>query len=49
MAANDWLNGLYLTTDLVLKHPKYVERLRDEIGLNTVVLSYTGEVSDAVA
>lgn len=49
MATNDWLNGLYLTTDLVLKHPRYVERLRDEIGLNTVVLSYTGEVSEAVA
>ena len=31
---NDWLTGIYLTTDEVLKYPDYVERLRDEIGLN---------------
>ncbi len=43
---NDWLTGIYLTTNEVLNYPDYVERLRDEIGLNMVVLSFTGEVSD---
>ena len=43
-----WLNGIYLTTDVVLDHPDYVTRLRDEIGLNTVVLGFTGEMSDEV-
>ena len=45
---NDWLTGIYLTTDEVLKYPDYVERLRDEIGLNTVVLSFTGQLSEEV-
>ena len=45
---DNWLTGLYLTTDVVLKYPDYVERLRDEIGLNTVVLSFTGEMSEEV-
>ena len=31
MTTNDWLTGIYLTTNEVLKHPDYVERLRDEI------------------
>jgi hypothetical protein len=42
------LNGIYLTTDVLLKYPDYVERLRDEIGLNTVVLSFSGALSDDV-
>ena len=45
---NNWLTGIYLTTDEVLKYPDYVERLRDEIGLNTVVLSFTGQLSEEV-
>ena len=45
---NNWLTGIYLTTDEVLKYPDYVERLRDEIGLNTVVLSFTGQLSAEV-
>ena len=45
---NNWLTGIYLTTDVVLKYPDYVERLRDEIGLNTVVLSFTGQLSEEV-
>ena len=48
MVANGWLNGLYLTTNEVIAHPDYITRLRDEIGLNTAVLSYTGELSEAV-
>ena len=44
MATNDWLTGIYLTTDKVLKYPDYVERLRDEIGLNTVVMDFSGEL-----
>lgn len=45
---DNWLTGLYLTTDVVLKYPDYIERLRDEIGLNTAVLSFTGEMSEEV-
>ena len=48
MATDDWLTGMYLTTDVVLKYPDYVERLRDEIGLNTVVLNFSGELPDDV-
>jgi hypothetical protein len=44
MIMAEWVNGIYLTTDMVLKYPDYVERLRDEIGLNTVVLSFNGEL-----
>lgn len=44
----DWLTGIYLTTSVVLEQPDYVKRLRDEIGLNTVVLGFTGEMSDEV-
>ena len=44
MATNDWLTGIYLTTDEVLKYPDYVEQLRDEIGLNTVVMDFSGEL-----
>jgi hypothetical protein len=46
--AESWLTGIYLTTDVVLDHPDYVTRLRDEIGLDTVVLGFTGEMPDAV-
>ena len=45
---DDWLTGIYLTTDEVLEYPDYVERLRGEIGLNTVVLSFTGQLSGEV-
>ncbi|MDE2742296.1 MAG: hypothetical protein OXI58_11965 [Gemmatimonadota bacterium] len=45
---NNWLTGIYLTTGEVLNYPDYVERLRDEIGLNTVVLSFTGQLSEKV-
>ena len=46
--SESWLTGIYLTTKVVLEHPDYVTRLRDEIGLNTVVLGFTGEMSDEV-
>ena len=45
---DNWLTGIYLTTNVVLKYPDYVERLRDVIGLNTVVISFTGEMSQEV-
>ena len=48
MKRNDWLTGIYLTTDQVLKYPDYVTRLRDEIGLNTVVLDFSGELPQEV-
>ena len=46
MKRDDWLTGIYLTTDVVLKYPDYVTRLRDEIGLNTVVLDFSGELPE---
>ncbi len=46
MTASPWLTGIYLTTDQVLNYPDYPQRLRDEIGLNTVVLSYGGQLPD---
>jgi len=45
---SDWLTGVYLTTNVVLEDPDYAIRLRDEIGLNTVVLGFTGEMPDEV-
>ena len=48
MATSDWLTGIYLTTSEVLKYPDYVERLCDEIGLNTVVMSFSGELPERV-
>ena len=41
-----WLDGVYLGPAAVLDDTDYVKRLRDEIGLNAVVLSYTGELPD---
>ncbi len=46
--SNGWLTGIYLTTDVVQNHPDYATRLRDEIGLNTVVLGFTGTMPDSV-
>ena len=43
-----WTTGIYLTTKEILEHPDYVTRLRDEIGLNTVVMGFTGELPDEV-
>lgn len=43
-----WVNGLYLTTREVLAYPDYATRLRDEIGLNTVVLSFSGKLPQEV-
>ena len=48
MKRDDWLTGIYLITDVVLKYPDYVTRLRDEIGLNTVVLDFSGELPEEV-
>ncbi len=46
--SDDWLTGIYLTTNIVKEHPDYIRRMRDEIGLNTVVLGFTGEMPDEV-
>ena len=48
MEYNQWTTAIYLGPDTILNHPDYVTRLRDEIGLNTVVLSFTGEMPDEV-
>ena len=48
MSNNLWTTGIYLGPDTVLNHPDYVTRLRDEIGLNTVVISFTGEMPQDV-
>jgi len=48
MANDSWKTGIYLTPDIIQKHPVYVERLRDEIGLDTVVIPFTGELPDNV-
>jgi hypothetical protein len=40
--------GIYLTTRQVLDNPDYVPALRDGIGLNLAILSYTGEVSETL-
>jgi hypothetical protein len=39
---SDWRTGVYLTTGEVEQDPEYSVRLRDEIGLTTVVLSFSG-------
>ena len=43
-----WTTGIYLTAEEILEHPDYVTRLRDEIGLNAVVMGFTGELPDEV-
>ena len=45
---SNWTTGIYLGPDQILNHPDYVTLLRDEIGLNTVVLSFTGVMPDHV-
>ena len=44
MAEQSWRTGIYLTADVIQQHPNYVLRLRDEIGLDTVVIPFTGEL-----
>ena len=48
MSNDSWKTGAYLTPDIIQKHPVYIERLRDEIGLDTVVIPFTGELPDDV-
>ena len=40
--------GIYLTTRQVIDNPDYVPTLRDRIGLNLAVLSFSGEVPSEV-
>ena len=46
--ADTWRTGLYLTPDVIEKHPDYLKRLRDEIGLDTVIIPFTGELPPEV-
>ena len=46
--STDWLTGIYLTTPVILEQPDYVTRLRDEIGLNMVVMGFPGEMAEEV-
>ncbi len=45
---SDWRTGVYLTTAQVEQDPEYSLRLRDEIGLTTVVLSFSGTLPEEV-
>lgn len=36
--------GLYLEPELIVRNPGYLEALRDRIGLNWVILTFTGEL-----
>lgn len=45
---SDWRVGIYLSTDVVLQHPDYLRVLQQQIGLNTVVLSFTGDLPQNV-
>lgn len=36
--------GLYLGPETIVRNPGYLEALREQIGLNWVILSYTGEL-----
>ena len=40
--------GIYLSTQQVLNNPEYVPVLRDRIGLNLAIISFSGEVSPEV-
>lgn len=40
--------GLYLDPELIVRNPGYLEALRDGIGLNWVILTFTGELPPEV-
>jgi hypothetical protein len=40
--------GLYLEPEIIVRNPGYLEALRDQIGLNWVILTFTGELPPAV-
>jgi len=40
--------GLYLDPRVVLQNPGYLEALQDAVGLNLIILSYTGQLSQDV-
>jgi hypothetical protein len=40
--------GIYLTPKVIVNNPDYLQRLHDELGLNLLVLIYTGELPDSV-
>jgi hypothetical protein len=40
--------GVYLGADVILRNPDYVKVLRDELSLNLVIISFSGQVSQDV-
>lgn len=46
---NDFVLGLYVGARAILDDPAYLPRLRDELGLGRVIISYTGELPASVA
>ena len=40
--------GIYLSSSIILSNPDYVKVLRDEIGLNLVILGFSGELPEDV-
>jgi hypothetical protein len=46
--ADNWRVGIYLGTDVILQHPDYLRQLQSQIGLTTVVLSFTGDLPEDV-
>ena len=40
--------GIYLTSKIILSNPDYVKALRDKVGLNLVILGFSGELPDDV-
>ncbi len=40
--------GLYLDPDLIVRNPGYLEALRDNIGLNWIILTFNGELPPEV-
>lgn len=40
--------GLYLEPEIIVRNPGYLEALRDQIGLNWAILTFTGELPPEV-
>jgi hypothetical protein len=40
--------GIYLTADVVLKNPDYLTALQDQLGLNLVIMGYSGELPEHI-
>jgi hypothetical protein len=40
--------GIYLTAEIILRNPDYVNALRDRLGLNLVIIGFSGQLSKAM-